>query len=69
MCPGRFSETSLHSGTSACPLGVRINLDRGQTREICEKQENYFKGKVVTFTVQSLILYKYPVDLLTFLEL
>ena len=43
-------------------------LHRGQTREICEKQEKYFKGKVVTFTVQSLILYQYPVDLLTFLE-
>ena len=27
-------------------------FDRGQTREICEKQEKYFKGKVVTFTVQ-----------------
>ena len=43
-------------------------LHRGQTREICEKQENCFKGKVVTFTVQSLILYQYPADLLTFLE-
>ena len=41
-------------------------FDRGQTREICEKQEKYFKGKVVTLTVQSLILYQYPVDLLTF---
>ena len=40
---------------------------RGQTREICEKQEKYFKGKVVTFTVQSLILNQYPADLLTFL--
>ena len=44
-------------------------LDRGQTREICEKQEKYPKGKVVTFTVQSLILCQYPVDLLNFLEL
>ena len=44
-------------------------VDRGQTREICEKQEKHFKGKVVTFTVQSLILYQYPVDLLTFLGL
>ena len=26
-------------------------LDRGQTREICEKQEIYFKGKVVILTV------------------
>ena len=47
----------------------RLLLDRGQTREICEKQENYFKGKVATFTVQSLLLYQYPADLLTFLEL
>ena len=45
------------------------NLDRGQTKEICEKQEKYFKGKVVIFTVQSLILYQYPVSLLTYLEL
>ena len=44
-------------------------IDRGQTREICEKQEKYFKGKVVTLTVQSLILYQYPVDILTFFEL
>ena len=44
-------------------------VDRGQMREICEKQEKYFKGKVVTFTVQSLILYQYPVDLLIVLEL
>ena len=45
------------------------DVDRGQTREICEKQEKYFKGKVFTSTVQSLILYQYPVDLLTFFEL
>ena len=44
-------------------------VDRGQTREICKKQEKYFKGKVVTLTVQSLILYQYPVNLLTFFEL
>ena len=44
-------------------------LDRGQTRDICEKQGKYFKGKVVTFTVQSLLLHQYPADLLTFLEL
>ena len=42
---------------------------RSATREICEKQKKYFKGKFVTFTVQSLILYQYPVDLLTFLKL
>ena len=41
-------------------------LDRGQTRETCEKQEKYFKGKVVISTVRSLILRQYPVDLLTF---
>ena len=45
------------------------NFDRGQTREICGKQEKFFKGNVVTFTVQRLILYQYPVDLLTFLGL
>ena len=45
------------------------SLDRGQTRETCEKQEKYFKGKVVISTVRSLILRQYPVDLLTFLEL
>ena len=44
-------------------------VDHGQTREICEKQEKCFKGKVVTFTVHSLILYQYPVDLLNFFEL
>ena len=48
--------------------GARV-LDRGQTSKICEKQGKYSKGKVVTFTVQSSILYQYPVDLLTFFEL
>ena len=43
--------------------------DRGQTREIREKQEKYFKGKAVTFAVQRLIFFQYPVDLLTFFEL
>ena len=46
-----------------------MGIDRGQTKQICEKQEKYFKGKVLTFTVQSLILCQYPVDLLTVLEL
>ena len=41
-------------------------FDRGQTREICKKQGKYFKEKVVIFTVKSLILYQYPVDLPTF---
>ena len=49
--------------------GFRIKLDRGQTREICEKQEKYFKGKVIVFTIQRLILYQYSVNLLTYLEL
>ena len=44
-------------------------FNHSQMREDCEKQEKYFKGKVVTFTVQCLILYQYPVDLLTFFEL
>ena len=43
-------------------------VDCGQTREICEKQEKYLKGNVFTFTVKCLILYQYPVDLLTFLN-
>ena len=47
-----------------------VNIDRGQTREICEKQEKYriasSKGKVVTYTVQSLIFYHYPVHLQPF---
>ena len=50
-------------------LGHQQKVDRGQTREICQKQENYFKGKVVTFTVQSLLLCQCLVDLLTFLKL
>ena len=44
------------------------NVDRGQAKEICEKKKRkkkYFKGKVVIFTVQRLILYQYPVDFLT----
>ena len=44
--------------TSPCSAYRPISeVDRGQTREICEKQENYFRGKVVTCTVQSLLLY------------
>ena len=45
------------------------SLDGGQTREICEKREKYSKGKVVTLTLQSLVLYQYPVDLLTCFDL
>ena len=48
---------------------IAPQLDRGQTREICQKQEKCFKGKVVIFTVQRLILYQYTVDLLTYLKL
>ena len=44
-------------------------LTRSQTREICEKQEKYFERKVAIFTVQSVILKQYPVDLLTYMEL
>ncbi len=47
----------------------RISVDRGQTSEICKKQEKYFKDKVLIFTVQSSIYYRYPDDLLSFLEL
>ena len=35
----------------------------------CEKQEKFFKGKIVILTVQCLIPYQYPVDLLTYLDL
>ena len=59
--PTLFLETSS--------ILVVYRNDHGQTREVCEKQEKYFQGKVVTFTVQSVILYQYPVDLLTFFEL
>ena len=55
---------------SACALERGFGFDRGQTREICEKQEKYFKGKIVIFAVQSLILSQYSFDyLLTYLEL
>lgn len=47
---------------------VWVLVDRGQTRKICEKQEKYSKGKVGNFTVQRMVLYQYPVYLLTFLE-
>ena len=58
-----------YPGAMGFSAGAESGLDRGQTREICEKQEKYFKGKVVTFTAQSLILYQYSADLLTFFEL
>ena len=61
--------TSVETKKIVYKIDIWPTLDRGQTREICEKQENYFKGKVVTFTVQSLLLYQYPADLLTFFEL
>ena len=57
------------TGTGPCFPRWRPVGDRGQTREICEIHEKYFKGKVVTFTIQSLILYQCPVDLLTFFAL
>ena len=69
-CP--LVEVRLYSQASANgrPLWVDTSpIDRGQTREICEKQENNFKGKVVTPTIQSLMHKQYPADLLTFLEL
>ena len=43
---------------------MALRFDRCQTREICEKQEKYFKAKVVSLTVQSSTLHQYPVDLL-----
>ena len=56
-----FRLTGVRLTPKACEL-----VNRGQTREICEKQENYFKRKVVTFTVQSFILYQYAAVLQTF---
>ena len=50
-------------------INARFFLDDDQTREICKKQEKYFRGKVVIFTVQTSILYQHPVDLQAFLEL
>ena len=44
-----------------CPTIVLTAVKR-------EKQEEYFKGKVI-FTVQNLILSQYPADLLTYLEI
>ena len=48
--------------------GWIARLPRSNERNL-QKQEQYFKGKVVTFPIQSLILYQYPVGLLTFFEL
>ena len=73
FCLSTFFATDnipVRTELSHCTTGNLLKtLDRGQSREICEKQEKYFKGKVVTFTVHSLILNQYPVDLLTFFEL
>ena len=67
---------SFCGGAATCQPARRIGrrkvssaVDRGQTSEICEKQGKYSKGKVVTFTVQSSIVYQYSFDLLTFFEL
>ena len=54
--------------TSLYSIINSTTVDCSQTREICEKQEKYLKGKVVTFTVQSLILNQYSVHLLTVLQ-
>ena len=66
MAPGPSPHLTRHSEKLS---GNTSPTYCGQTREICEKQEKYVTGKVLTFIVQSLILYQYPVDLLTFLEL
>ena len=46
-------------------------VDRGQTREICEKQEKYFKAKAVILYCSKFdtFNYQYPVLLLTVLEI
>ena len=42
--------------SARAPTKGYVQIDLGQTREIYEEQDKYFKGKVVTFTIQSLIL-------------
>ena len=49
-------------------LGRPFLLWPRSNERISRNQENYFKEKVVTLTVQSLILYQYLVDWLTFFE-
>ena len=62
-----FTEVCIVEG-KFCALHQKLKKKTVEG-SICEKQEKYFKAKVAIFTVQSLILNQYPVDLLTFLEL
>ena len=62
-------QAHLFKSPPKTPSEVAWAFHHGQMREICEKQEKYFKGKVIVFTAQSLILYQYPVNLLTYLKL
>ena len=49
------------------PTATSISFDRGQTREILRKTRKIFQFKATNFTVQSLMIYQYPVDLVTFI--
>ena len=58
QCVSNIEPINIESAYANCAVN--------NVMEICEKQEKDFKGKAVTFTIQSLILYQYPVDLLSF---
>ena len=47
------------------------SFDQDQTEENLRKirKKKHFNGEVAVIAVQSLVLYQYPVDLITFLEL
>ena len=51
------------------PTTFGHNLTAVKREKFAKNKKKYCKGKVATGTVQSLILYQYRVDLLTFLEL
>ena len=63
------TKTTTATSTTTSTTSTNKTLTAVEREKFANKQEKYFKGKVFTFTVQSLILYQYPVDLLTFLEL
>ena len=61
---------AVWSDQSLAPdLGLTSKTGQVLTVVKREKQEKHFKGKAIIFTVPSLILYQYRVDLLNFLNL
>ena len=60
---------SVHTDMPSCFKKHPTRVDRGQTIELYEKQEKYFKLKFVIFRAQNLLFSQYSADLLTFLEL